>query len=123
MDVRLESEPEAPRQARAAIAPLAEQVSERTLHDLRVVVSELVSNAVVHAPGEPIHVQVDVDTEGVIHGEISDRGDGDVKLRPTAPGRPGGHGLGIVDALTDRWGVRDGSARVWFELAGSSSAH
>jgi hypothetical protein len=29
---------------------------------------------------------------------------------------PGGHGLRLVDALADDWGVERGSTRVWFEL-------
>ena len=28
----------------------------------------------------------------------------------------GGHGLRLVDALADRWGVEHGSTIVWFEL-------
>ncbi len=123
MDVLLTSEPEAPAQARKAVAPLGERVDARTLDDLRLVVSELVTNAVVHGPGEAISVRVDVDDEGTVRGEIDDDGDGGVRLRATSPDRSGGYGLGIVDALTDSWGVRDGSARVWFELAGSSTAN
>lgn len=122
MDLQLVSEPEAPGQARDAIAPLSGRVDERTLDDLRLVVSELVTNAVLHAPGEPISLRVDVDTDGVVRGEVSDHGEGGVRLRPTSLREAGGYGLGIVDALADRWGVRDGSSRVWFELAGTSSA-
>jgi hypothetical protein len=29
---------------------------------------------------------------------------------------PGGWGLHMVEALTERWGVRDGSTHVWFEI-------
>jgi anti-sigma regulatory factor (Ser/Thr protein kinase) len=123
MDVQLASVPEAPGQARDAVAPLLGRIGERTHADLRLVVSELVTNAVIHAPGQPIRVSVDVDEEGVVRGEIQDRGAGGVRLRTTTPGDPGGYGLGIVDALADDWGVGDGSTLVWFELRDTSTAH
>jgi len=123
MDVQLVSEPEAPSKARNAIAPLRGRVDNRTLDDVRLVVSELVTNAVIHAPGAPISVRVDVDDRGVVRGEIEDHGgEGGVRPRPTSPDQAGGYGLGIVDALTDRWGVGDGTTRVWFELTDTSSA-
>jgi hypothetical protein len=31
------------------------------------------------------------------------------------PGPGGGHGLRLVEAISDRWGVERGSTRVWFE--------
>jgi len=123
MDVQLASVPEAPGQARDAVGPLRGRVGERTLADVRLVVSELVTNAVRHAPGEPISVSVDVDDEGVVHGEVEDHGAGAVRLRATAPGEPGGYGLRIVDTLTDDWGVGGGSTLVWFELRDTSTAH
>ena len=112
MDVQLASVPEAPGQARDAVAPLRGRIGERTLDDVRLVVSELVTNAVRHAPGEPISVSVEVDDDGVVRGEIEDSGEGGVRLRATSPGEPGGYGLGIVDALTDRWGVDEAHPRV-----------
>ena len=121
MDVQLASVPEAPGQARDAVAPLRGRIGDRTLADVRLVLSELVSNAVRHAPGEPISVSVDVDDDGVVHGEIEDHGEGGVRLRATTPDEPGGYGLGIVDALTERWGVGDGSTLVWFELRDTST--
>ena len=33
-----------------------------------------------------------------------------------APTAGGGYGLGIVEALSDSWGVRGETTRVWFEL-------
>ena len=122
MDIQLASVPEAPGQARAAVAPLRGRVGDRTLADVRLVVSELVTNAVRHAPGEPISVSVSVDNDGVVRGAIEDHGDGGVRLRATSPGEPGGFGLGIVDALTDDWGIGDGSTLVWFELRDTSTA-
>jgi hypothetical protein len=37
-------------------------------------------------------------------------------IRAEHDGAPGGHGLRLVDAIADRWGVERGSTRVWFGL-------
>lgn len=89
-----------------------------------VLTSELVTNAVVHAPGE---VSIRVACEGVLLTvEVFDGG---VPLPP----RPGaavfgmsgtlaesGRGLTLIETLADGWGVREGAEEdrkaVWFEL-------
>jgi hypothetical protein len=38
----------------------------------------------------------------------------EVRDRPKT--EPGGWGLHLVEALTQRWGVFDGSTHVWFEI-------
>jgi len=38
------------------------------------------------------------------------------EMRAEDDPEPGGHGLRLVDAVADRWGVERGSTRVWFEL-------
>jgi len=42
---------------------------------------------------------------------------------PVARDKPktdvGGWGLHLVESLSDRWGVHDGSTHVWFELGAS----
>jgi hypothetical protein len=49
--------------------------------------------------------------------EIIDDGSGfERDLRRTDFWQIGGWGLGIVDDLASRWGVREGTAHVWFEL-------
>lgn len=117
MDVQLAPGPAAPRHAREAVAPLRDELDARTHDDLRLIVSELVTNAVAHGPNHPIRVRVEVGDDGVVRGEIEDEGSGTtVGLRAARSGTAGGYGLGIVDALSDSWGVRGTSTRVWFEL-------
>lgn len=116
LDIELHPEPSAPGQARAAIAPLREFVPQEAYDDLRLVVSELVSNSVVHGPGEPIRLRLVVEDNGNIRGQIEDKGK--VDLGRNGADGDGGYGLEIVEALTQRWGVYDGSTHVWFELAG-----
>ncbi len=37
-------------------------------------------------------------------------------------GELGGWGLRLVERLADRWGVAEGSTRVWFELSANAEA-
>ena len=76
-------------------------------------VSELVTNAVVHGVGA-ISLRIDAEAE-TVRIEVAD--EGGVALAPSpAPGAHGGWGLRIVEQLADDWGVLGGSTRVWFQL-------
>lgn len=81
--------------------------------DAALLVSELVSNAVLHGIGA-ISLRIDVEPNGV-RVEIADQGNVAVAPNPT-PGAHGGWGLRIVEKLADDWGVLEGSTRVWFRL-------
>jgi len=84
------------------------------------VLSELVNNSVVHGPGKPIRVWIERRSDGVIHGEVEDYGDGEVVMRQSADQfHHGGFGLRLVDAMVDRWGTCPGGTHVWFEMSGS----
>jgi anti-sigma regulatory factor (Ser/Thr protein kinase) len=96
----------------------ATSISKSQLHDLQVVVGELVSNSVEHGPGGPIQVRVDLNEQGDLRGEVEDQGDGLVSMIDMADTFERGLGLYIVDALTDEWAVYEGSTHVWFEIRG-----
>jgi anti-sigma regulatory factor (Ser/Thr protein kinase) len=53
---------------------LVADLAPDTLGDLRIVVSELVSNAVKYGPGNPVHVELDVSAPDSVRGEIVDHG-------------------------------------------------
>ena len=109
----------APFQARTMLDALAADLDAETLGDLRVVVSELVSNAVKYGPGNPIHLELDVQGPTRVSGEIADHGDPARAPRiHERPGAHGGYGMRLVDSLATGWGVREGSTDVWFELGG-----
>jgi two-component sensor histidine kinase len=109
----------APSQARAMVDALAADLDTETMGDLRIVVSELVSNAVKYGAGDPVHVALDVSAPGRVRGEVSNRGDpASAPHIHQRPGAHGGYGLRLVDALAIAWGVREGSTDVWFELGG-----
>jgi anti-sigma regulatory factor (Ser/Thr protein kinase) len=113
--------PEAASQARAVVnAELGPAVSAKVLEDATLLVSELVTNAVRHAPraGIPeIELRLKLDPER-IRVVVSDPGAGFVAepRMPTASGSSG-WGLYLVDRIADRWGVitKTGS-EVWFEI-------
>lgn len=72
--------------------------------DVLLVVSELVTNACLHAEG-PEELRISCDGK-VLRIEVSDRGSGQPAPRtPHRAGRPGGHGMFIVQRLCVDWGV------------------
>jgi anti-sigma regulatory factor (Ser/Thr protein kinase) len=110
----------APAVARAAARRhLADEVSPERLGELFLVITELVSNALVHGRGEVVfRLQLD---EGVVRGEVIDQGGGfEHEIRARGVEDVSGRGLLLVEALTTRWGVHEGTTHLWFELAASS---
>ena len=114
LQVELDPEPGAAAHAREALEKFSPHLSDARFADLRVIVTELVTNSVKYGPGEPIRLAVALDRDGLIHGSVEDGGTGGVRMR--APGRLGGGlGLVIVEALAD-WGVEPDTSHVWFEF-------
>ncbi|KOV63202.1 ATP-binding protein [Streptomyces sp. MMG1121] len=99
--------------------PAATADQRAAAEDVLLVVSELVTNACLHAEG-PDELVLTCDDK-VIRLEVSDRGTGQPAPRtPHRAGRPGGHGMFIVQRLCLDWGVvrvpgRSGKT-VWAEL-------
>ncbi|MEU4090422.1 ATP-binding protein [Streptomyces aureus] len=120
----------------SGVVPLARDFARQALHawgwlpaasadrraaaeDVLLVVSELVTNACLHAEG-PDELRISCDNK-VLRIEVSDRGAGQPAPRtPHRAGRPGGHGMFIVQRLCLDWGVvrAPGVAgkTVWAEL-------
>jgi anti-sigma regulatory factor (Ser/Thr protein kinase) len=91
--------------------------------DVLLVVSELVTNACLHAGG-PEELRIGHAAK-LLRVEVTDAGTGTPALRPSRrAGRPGGHGMFIVQRLCLDWGVirEAGTAgkTVWAELAAPS---
>jgi two-component sensor histidine kinase len=88
-------------------------------HSLRLIVSELVTNALRHgADGERIDLAVTPKPD-FLCVQVTDDGPG-LAPRPRAleTDEEGGFGLYFVEQLTRRWGVtrENRRTRVWFEL-------
>ncbi|MBH5336631.1 ATP-binding protein [Streptomyces pactum] len=100
--------------------PAATADQRAAAEDVLLVVSELVTNACLHAGG-PEELRVSYQGK-VLRLEVSDLGAGTPAPRtPHRAGRPGGHGMFIVQRLCLDWGVlrsADGTGKtVWAELA------
>ena len=110
-------DPRAPAIARRMVDDLDGVVDPRTAAQARLLLSEVVTNAVRHGDGEAISVLLDAAPGEELRCEVMDEGHGFV---PTARDKPsmaeGGWGLHLVERLSRRWGVREGSTHVWFEL-------
>lgn len=120
-DVRvlLPPTPDSPAAARDAMARFEGRVSEEILENLRLIVSELVTNSYRHAAmREQDRVDVRVALrDGVLRLEVADPGSGFPQPHDPVPQAESGWGLYLVDQLSDRWGVDPGSVtRVWAEL-------
>jgi anti-sigma regulatory factor (Ser/Thr protein kinase) len=112
--------PPHPASTRAARAFVAEHLRtwnlEPAIDDATLLVSELVTNAILHAR-TPIDLVVrKVRTS--VRIEVFDEGGGEA--RPLYPelDAAAGRGLGLVQAVAARWGVddRDVGKTVWFEI-------
>jgi anti-sigma regulatory factor (Ser/Thr protein kinase) len=105
----------APAAARRAVEEIA-GLGDETVRDAKLLISELVANAVRHGDGERVRVMLDAGVPGRLRCEVVDDGHGFVP-RATTPGEHGGWGLRLVEDMSRAWGVREGSTHVWFELA------
>jgi anti-sigma regulatory factor (Ser/Thr protein kinase) len=118
--VEFEAGPSAAAGARNALLALDGKIDQDLLNDVRLLVSELVTNSVRHSkvrPDDRVYMTVRL-TGNTLRVEVADRGDG-FEPTPRTPdqNRIGGWGLYLVDQLADRWGVvRNNLTRVWFEV-------
>jgi anti-sigma regulatory factor (Ser/Thr protein kinase) len=115
------AEPQAVPAARNALTALDGSIAGDARHKLHLLVSEVLSNAVVHGsrrPTDSIALRVGLET-GTIRVQVRDRGSGLAEMPRMRRGelRAQGWGLFLVDQLADRWGVGDGGTNeLWFEL-------
>jgi anti-sigma regulatory factor (Ser/Thr protein kinase) len=106
----------APAALRARLTDLVgDQIGRDALARLQLVGTELVNNAVVHGDGE-ITVTVAV-TDERVRLDVADHGSGAPEVGVREGGEHGGWGLQIVNRLSSRWGVIEGTTHVWCEIA------
>ncbi|WP_225752932.1 PAS domain-containing protein [Actinotalea sp. Marseille-Q4924] len=117
MCLRLEPTPGAAATARAhARDGLTRHVPERPADPVLLVVSELVTNAALHA-GTDLVLQVSHVPGGAVRVEVWDAS----SVVPVIgrPGTVGGRGLALVELLSAAWGsepTESGGKRVWCEI-------
>lgn len=90
-------------------------VATDVMLEVMLMVSELATNAVVHA-GTAFSLSIER-TDGWVRVEVMDGGSGDVQVLAPSKGDSQGRGLQLVDLLSDRWGtthLNEGGKVVWF---------
>ncbi|MEO3811957.1 ATP-binding protein [Sphaerisporangium sp. B11E5] len=90
------------------------------LHDVTLLVSELVTNAVLHSDsgrGGSVTVAL-VDCPDHVHVAVVDAGGVGVPQVRAGALSEGGRGLWLVEAIAQAWGIHDhdGGRTVWFQV-------
>jgi anti-sigma regulatory factor (Ser/Thr protein kinase) len=121
LELGLQRDVQAPSRARGAVSEWARELDlgRLRLRTLVLLVSEVVSNAVLHSTGPrdaAITLHAALDGEA-IRITVTDPGQG-FTPRPRDPGSiHDGYGLYLLEKATSRWGVDpSGPTSVWFEL-------
>ncbi|MYS28156.1 ATP-binding protein, partial [Streptomyces sp. SID7804] len=128
LQVQLEIRPDpaevgrARRWARSRLAVSGIQADEPLAETLILLVSELVTNAVVHT-GRPAVLRLslpgaEAPEEAIVRLEVADRSGRAPVPRCVDGEATGGRGLALVDGLADRWGwsAEGVGKRIWCEL-------
>lgn len=109
--------PAASAAARQLVDELGSELPESTLDDARLLVSELVANAVEHAAADgEVQVRVDL-ADGRLRVEVTDSGPGFTYVPRRGDARDErGWGLHFTSLVASRWGIEQRPTVVWFEL-------
>jgi anti-sigma regulatory factor (Ser/Thr protein kinase) len=121
VSIDLPPERSAASRARRFVREQCEQwdLPQASIEDIELLVSELVTNAVLHARSD---ARVTVDrVRDRVRVSVEDQSPVPPRLREYGPDAVTGRGVYLVDRLSDEWGVDavkdEGGKRVWFELA------
>jgi anti-sigma regulatory factor (Ser/Thr protein kinase) len=123
LELTLTATAAAPRAARDAVrAWLADRCTEETADAASLLVTELVTNAVIHGTGPGPSLTIDQVASGVIHVAVCDssRHLPERQEHVPDPEQTGGRGLFLIESFAIAWGwepLRTGK-RVWFEIEG-----
>ncbi|MDH2410287.1 ATP-binding protein [Streptomyces fenghuangensis] len=116
------------RWARSRLAGFGLEPDESLVETLVLLVSELVTNAVVHT-GRPAVLRMLLSGRlvtggGTVRIEVADTSSSPPRRRRTEGDATGGRGLELVVGLADRWGwLQEGTGkRIWCELDRGSGA-
>jgi len=106
--------------ARKVVGSMTRELSGSQQHDLMLLATELVNNAVRHGTRRDEHdIRVEmVLSEDRVRFAVQDRGNGFEVERSRRRGeeQAGGWSLYLVDAIADEWGVEREPTTVWLEV-------
>ena len=99
----LAADPESPARARAALDELDGRIGADVLERARVVLSEVVTNAVAYGGGSHVTLELWC-ADGALEFVVRDGGAGFTPdPNPSPQDEPGGLGLQLVDMIADDW--------------------
>ncbi|MBT2510404.1 ATP-binding protein [Streptomyces sp. ISL-98] len=103
--------------------PAEDEAGQEVVDDVLLLVSEVVTNACLHADG-PKELALTFAGDR-LRIEVTDGSPVPPHPRPSGVGVPGGHGLIVVQRLALRWGSvpREGGKTVWLEVAAPPRLH
>ena len=107
-------------EARHAVQDTCQHLPETTVNDATLLVSELVTNAVLHVGGM-VTVVIDCEDDRVAIA-VGDHSTDEPVVRTPDDHDPHGRGMRLVDSVASNWGCTpssDGEGKtVWFSLPG-----
>lgn len=108
----LERSARAPADARQLVDRYRDGLGEDPWRRARLLVSELVTNALRHGAGRII-----LEIDGTLSGlRVCVRDEGGGRPQARTPDEDGGFGLHLIDDFSDRWGKGPEGGLVWFEV-------
>jgi anti-sigma regulatory factor (Ser/Thr protein kinase) len=114
--LELERNADAPGAARRALDAIDHGLDYEREYAVKLLMSELVSNAVKYGGEGTVLVEIE-STPACVRVEVDDQGPAFIPMRREAElDVPGGWGFVLVDELASRWGSSVRSAQVWFEV-------
>jgi anti-sigma regulatory factor (Ser/Thr protein kinase) len=120
LHMQLRPGPQAAGEGRHALDRLEGAIDHDQLAELRLLITELLTNSVRHGAREQGWITLDIEIyANSVRVVVKDRGPGFRVDGPPKPhrDRPGGWGLCLVDRIADRWGVElTDETAVWFEV-------
>ena len=116
IEIELPRDPSAGARSRRLLEELtAGKLADGELTRAKLLVSELVNNAVLHGRGA-ITFRADLNQDRLLV-EVIDEGSGfEREVRERDDESFGGRGLRLVEMESSRWGVHEGTTHVWFEI-------
>lgn len=122
--LRLDPDEDAPRAARAALAPLRVLVENEVFERAELLAAEIATNATKHGGGGEVTLEI-WSTGGIVSVTAFDDGPGFVATARNGniAELEGGFGLPLLDTLSTAWGNgSDTGSWVWFEVGPAMAA-
>lgn len=119
LELVLPAAPTAPAEARAIVEAIGSDLPEAVLVDAKLLLTEVVGNAIRHAGRGISAVIIRIVRNHVLRVEVVDAGPMfKPDPRPPGSGAGSGRGLFLVDTIASAWGVEPDEAgkKVWFQL-------